>query len=364
MGLSSSFALLASRRDFSRDSVNDVEQSLSARETSGILPEQQIDSVSEKVASKEHKSRVSLGVESEGVVSDTFGRHVLAHSLFGGGRMKKSGEYEKLKEEFLLEMRQLAKLRHPSITTVMGAVLEKTHEPLLVMELMEKGSLYDLIHDTSVVLDGPVILPILRDVAQGVRFLHAADPQIVHSDLKASNILVDGRFRAKVADFGLSQNRKTGAAGTPFWMSPEILRGETGNTTESDAYAFGIILYEVYARKVPYEGEVPSEVLALVADEFINKRPRVPDSCPPKARMLMTECLDSDLSKRPTFEELDLQLRRIDAETMEPVQRQRGQRNFSQAEETTQTGLSTMQESESDEDRNGDNKDDNRTDPR
>ena len=80
------------------------------------------------------------------------------------------------------------------------------------MELMEKGSLYNLLHDETFTLDGEIVLPILRDVgksfalasamtvvntltylcerlisiAQGVRFLHAADPQIVHSDLKVS----------------------------------------------------------------------------------------------------------------------------------------------------------------------------------
>ena len=80
-----------------------------------------------------------------------------------------------------------------------------------------------------------------------------------------------------------------------------------------------MILYEVYSRKDPYEGERPTEVLMLVADKFINKRPPIPSACPPKARILMTDCLDGDSSKRPTFEELDLQLRRIDPETMAPL---------------------------------------------
>ena len=184
---------------------------------------------------------------------------------------------------------------------------------------MDHGSLYDILHNKTMDLDGEIILPILRDIAQGVRFLHAADPQIIHSDLKASNILVDSRFRAKVADFGLSQKQKLGAVGTPFWLAPEVLRGETANTTESDAYAFGMILYEVYSRKDPYEGEKVKRVLAEVADETIKKRPPVPTSCPPKAKVLMCECLESDPTKRPTFEELDLQLKRLDANTMEPL---------------------------------------------
>lgn len=128
-----------------------------------------------------------------------------------------------------------------------------------------------------------------------------------------------GRFRAKVADFGLStaESDKEGAAGTPFFLAPEILRGETGNTVESDAYAFGMVLYEVYSRKDPYQGEKPLDVLRLVASA--KKRPSPPRSMPPKAQSLMAECLNEDAKQRPTFEELDLQLKRLDISVMEPI---------------------------------------------
>jgi len=58
-------------------------------------------------------------------------------------------------------------------------------------------------------------------------------------DLKAANILVDSRFRAKVADFGLSQKKNLGGTGTPFWMAPELLRMESPNTSMTDVYSFG-----------------------------------------------------------------------------------------------------------------------------
>ena len=83
---------------------------------------------------------------------------------------------------------------------------------------MDHGSLYDLLHNQTIIVEGEQILPILRDISHGLRFLHAARPQVIHGDLKANNILIDSKFRAKVADFGLSQKKKVGATGTAFWM--------------------------------------------------------------------------------------------------------------------------------------------------
>ena len=97
-----------------------------------------------------------------------------------------------------------------SVTTVMGAVL--TEEPLLIMEYMHFGSLHDILHNETMVLEGELLLPILHDVTQGCRFLHAANPQVIHGDLKPANILVDNKFRAKIADFGFSYKVTSGNA--------------------------------------------------------------------------------------------------------------------------------------------------------
>ena len=101
---------------------------------------------------------------------------------------------------------------------------------------MEHGSLYDILHNETMPIDADLLLPILRDIAQGMRFLHSANPQVLHGDLKAANILVDSKFRAKVADFGLSQKKNLGGTGTPFWMAPELLRCEGINTASTDVY--------------------------------------------------------------------------------------------------------------------------------
>jgi guanylate cyclase len=226
---------------------------------------------------------------------------------------------QKLRNGFIAEMRHLSKLRHPCITTVMGAVIAKKHDPMLVMEYMDHGSLHDLLHNLTLRLDGDLVLPILRDIAQGLRFLHAAHPQVVHGDLKAANVLVDSKFRAKVADFGLSQKKKLGATGTPYWMAPELIRGESSTTSESDMYSFGIILYEVYSRKEPYEGEKYHDVISMIADPLVNKRPPVPPSCPKSVATIMTSCLKRSAKFRPTAEELDKELKRLDVVSAGPM---------------------------------------------
>ena len=187
------------------------------------------------------------------------------------------------------------------------------------MEYMRHGSLYDVLHNESAVLEGEMLLPIMRDIAQGVRFLHSADPEIIHGDLKAHNILVDSSFRAKVSDFGLTQKRQLGATGSPYWMAPELLRGEASNSAETDVYSFGVIVYEIYSRKDPYDGEDADEVLRQVADPKINKRPLIPVGCPPVAKAIMVECLSSDPDMRPTFSDVDSQLKSAKSADLQPI---------------------------------------------
>ena len=192
----------------------------------------------------------------------------------------------------------------------MGAVVDNKAEPMLVMEYMSKGSLYDVLRDESIELDvDEHLLPVLQDIAQGMRFLHAANPQVIHGDLKAKNVLIDANFRAKVTDFGLSAKKQDSASGTPYWMAPELLRGECTNNAKSDIYAFGIMIYEVFSRENPYHGESHMEVLRAICDRKINKRPPVPPGCSFKVAELMKECTHANPSKRPTAEQVDLALR-------------------------------------------------------
>ena len=210
-------------------------------------------------------------------------------------------------------------------------MVDKRTEPMMVMEMMDYGSLYDLLHNDSIEIEGDLILPILRDIAQGLRFLHAAQPQIIHGDLKSHNVLVDSKFRAKVADFGLSQKKtlgistqlgvsKAAPSGTPYWMAPELLNG-SHNTTASDVYAFGIVLFEVYSRQEPYMGEETEQVLQQVGDVSrpAPKRPGVPTGCPEGVAQLMQDCWGNAAELRPPFDEIERRLKALTSSSADPL---------------------------------------------
>ena len=108
-----------------------------------------------------------------------------------------------------------------------------------------------------------------------------------------------------------------GIVGTPYWMAPELLRGDSHNTAKSDVYSFGIMLYEIYSRNDPYFGEDYKHVLRLVRDPVACKRPPIPPHCPEAIAMTMIDCLDNDPSRRPTFESLDLRMKRLELKDVE-----------------------------------------------
>ena len=99
-----------------------------------------------------------------------------------------------------------------------------------------------------------------------------------------------------------------------------MLRGESANTAASDIYSFGILLYEVFSRRDPYDGEDAGEVLRLVADPAVRKRPPAPLHMSDTVKALMIDCLEDDPERRPVCDELDTRLKRIDAEAMNSTQ--------------------------------------------
>jgi len=209
----------------------------------------------------------------------------------------------------------MRKLRHPNVLLYLGTCFPTPFDDLwLVMEFLSRGSLYTFIHSGK-----PIGLSlrksICEDTAKGMLYLHKKD--VIHRDLKSHNLLLDENWKVKVSDFGLSCTLRPSApnspaCGTPSWSAPEVLRGGSCSS-KADVFSFGIVLWELLTRKVPYEGMSCGEVIYGVSSQHM--RPNFDPAHYPDISVgwwhLMQECWDEDPQARPPFEMILLRLEHL-----------------------------------------------------
>ncbi|XP_071714800.1 uncharacterized protein [Rutidosis leptorrhynchoides] len=175
-----------------------------------------------------------------------------------------SGSGLVLDNGFEAEVETLGKIRHKNIVRLWCCCSTKMCK-LLVYEYMPNGSLGDLLHSSkSGLLDWPIRYKIAVDAAEGLAYLHHdCVPPIVHRDVKSNNILLDGDYGARVADFGVAKvvdgNEKAGnsmsvIAGSCGYIAPEYAYTLRVNE-KSDIYSFGVVLLELVTGKLPVDPE-------------------------------------------------------------------------------------------------------------
>eukprot|EP01130_Rhizamoeba_saxonica_P009384 TRINITY_DN3809_c0_g2_i1.p1 TRINITY_DN3809_c0_g2~~TRINITY_DN3809_c0_g2_i1.p1 ORF type:complete len:714 (-),score=128.78 TRINITY_DN3809_c0_g2_i1:124-2265(-) len=206
--------------------------------------------------------------------------------------------------ELYTEANIMLQLRHPNVLTFMGVCTERP-DICIITEYMEKGPLYRILNDKSYVIEPSHIKKFCLDISRGMQYLHAA--RIIHRDLKSHNILIDTYWNVKVCDFGLSRrigenvtNTMT-ACGTPCWTAPEVLRNERYEES-ADVYSFSICLWEMIARKEPFVGRPPFQVVIAVANDGL--RPIIPENSCEEYAELIIDCWNEEPALRPTFDEI------------------------------------------------------------
>ncbi|XP_057460648.1 L-type lectin-domain containing receptor kinase S.4-like [Actinidia eriantha] len=173
--------------------------------------------------------------------------------------------------EFVSEVASIGRLRHKNLVQLLGWCRFRG-DLLLVYDFMPNGSLDRFLFDeTETILSWEERFKIIKGIASGLLYLHEEFEQIViHRDVKASNVLLDGELNGRLGDFGLARLYEPGVnpsttrvVGTLGYLAPELPR--TGKaSTKSDVFAFGALLLEVVCGRRPIEPKAGLEELVLV----------------------------------------------------------------------------------------------------
>jgi serine/threonine protein kinase len=188
-----------------------------------------------------------------------------------------------------------ARLKHPNICDLVGVAADPECF-CLATDFCEGGSLLSLLIDPSRYYE---YLPIALDIANGMAYLHSRN--VIHRDLKPSNVLLTKDRRCKIADFGMScanaGQELTAETGTYRYMAPEVIRHES-YSSNADVYSFGICLWQLITREIPFATMTPIQAAYAVAE---GRRPAIPPSTPRRLQEIVLACWDQDSHKRPSF---------------------------------------------------------------
>ncbi|KAM3865509.1 dual specificity testis-specific protein kinase 2 [Diretmus argenteus] len=231
------------------------------------------------------------------------------HRITGQVMALKMNTLASNKANMLREVQLMNRLCHPNILRFLGVCV---HEGQLhaLTEYINGGNLEQLL-DSDLYLSWGVRLGLSLDIARGLKYLHSKG--VFHRDLTSKNCLVrcdNGAFTAVVGDFGLAEKipdysdgvekQPLAIVGSPYWMAPEVLRGELYDE-KVDVFAYGIILCEIIARIEADPDFLPrTEDFGLDVEAFEN----MVGDCPPAFFSLAVTCCNMNAVSRPSFSDV------------------------------------------------------------
>ncbi|MGP1310831.1 MAG: serine/threonine-protein kinase [Phycisphaerales bacterium] len=203
-------------------------------------------------------------------------------------------------DRFYAEGRAAAQLNHPNI--VQAYDVGKAGEfHYFVMEYVEGATVYDQIVQKKRFTEQGA-LDIIIQVAEALEHAHAKG--LVHRDVKPKNIMISKSGVVKLADMGLARaisDREAAEAeagkafGTPYYISPEQVRGEVNVDQRADIYSLGATLYHMLTGRVPFEGKDPNDVMRAHLKTALT----APDHVNPKLSADVSEVIEMMMAKRP-----------------------------------------------------------------
>jgi tetratricopeptide (TPR) repeat protein/predicted Ser/Thr protein kinase len=172
------------------------------------------------------------------------------------------------KERFIHEAKAASALNHPNITTI-HEIDEFEGQMFIVMEYCEGKTLKQIIEKETLPIKK--VLDIGIQICEGLTAAHKKE--IVHRDIKSDNIMVTKEGQVKIMDFGLAKlkgatklTKTRSTLGTLAYMSPEQAQGEEVDS-RSDIFSFGVVLYELLTKNLPFGGEHQSAIVYSIINE-------------------------------------------------------------------------------------------------
>ncbi|ETW03717.1 serine/threonine protein kinase [Aphanomyces invadans] len=202
---------------------------------------------------------------------------------------------------------------HPHIVPFVGACTDPSSTLSLVTEYLPYGTIEDQYRRH---LTAAQKTRIVADAAAGLANMHEGG--FIHRDIAARNCLVDGDLRAKVCDFGLCRRVEACRAGVHFengvgplrYMAPESLQPPHVFSTKSDAFAFGVLVWETFTETKPFATRTAHEAAAFVLEG--GRLDHMDAAIPVALQRLMAQCFQEDPMRRPTMTDIAAACRHAD----------------------------------------------------
>jgi len=199
-------------------------------------------------------------------------------------------------------------LRHPNIVSYLGH--DYRDQCLYIyLEYVAGGSVASILSEFGA-LQGVPLQKATVGILEGLNYLHARSPPVVHRDIKGANLLVDLDFCVKLADFGCSKCSTDGTKsfttlGSVPWMAPEVISQLEGHGRKADIWSFGCTVIEMATGEKPWgNGAFNNMMFALNHIATSDELPPIPDCVSSSCRELIGSCIRRTTKERPTACEL------------------------------------------------------------
>ena len=206
------------------------------------------------------------------------------------------------------EIKIMKDSRHPNIVNFIDSFIVDDNQLWVAMEYMDGGCLTDVLEQfDSVRMSESQIARLCLETLKSLSYIHSRHR--IHRDIKSDNVLLSvSKGEVKIADFGYAaqltaqQQKRRTVVGTPYWMAPELIRGNDYGI-KVDIWSLGIMLMEMAEGEPPYMEFPPLRALFLITTKGIPPL-KDTDKWSPKFRDFYCKCLDKDVDKRPDANEL------------------------------------------------------------